>query len=86
MVVPYPTGAGIRYYRPYHGWFGTTQDYKLQDLEWKYAILQQTRSNSMPVSLSYYGNMVIEATEKKTSALRKNTSLFTVSRILHNSS
>jgi len=40
---------------------GTTQDYKLQDLEWKYAILRQTRSNSMPLSLSYYGNMVIDA-------------------------
>lgn len=45
--------------------FGTTQNYKLQDLEWKYAILQQTRSNSMPISLSYYGNMVIEATEEE---------------------
>lgn len=40
---------------------GTTQNYKLQDIEWKYAILRQTRSNSMPVSLSYYGNMVIDA-------------------------
>jgi len=40
---------------------GTTQNYQLQDVEWKYAILQQTRSNSMPVSLSYYGNMVIDA-------------------------
>ena len=40
---------------------GTTQDYKLQDLEWKYAILQQTRSNSMPIGLSYYGNVVIDA-------------------------
>ncbi len=45
--------------------FGTTQNYKLQDLEWKYAILQQTRSNSMPISLSYYGNIVIEATEEE---------------------
>jgi hypothetical protein len=44
---------------------GTTQNYKLQDLEWKYAILQQTRSNSMPISLSYYGNVVIEATEEE---------------------
>lgn len=44
---------------------GTTQNYKLQDLEWKYAILQQTRSNSIPVSLSYFGNMVIDATEKE---------------------
>jgi hypothetical protein len=40
---------------------GTTQNYQLQDVEWKYAILQQTRSNSIPVSLSYYGNMVIDA-------------------------
>lgn len=44
---------------------GTAQNYKLQDVEWKYAILQQTRSNSIPVSLSYYGNMVIGATEKE---------------------
>ncbi len=41
--------------------FGTTRDYKLQDFEWKVALLTQTRSNSMPVSLSYYGNMVIDA-------------------------
>ena len=40
---------------------GTTQNYKLQDIEWKYALLRQTRSNSMPVSLVYYGNMVIDA-------------------------
>lgn len=40
---------------------GTTKDYKLQDLQWKYAILRQTTDNSMPVSLSYYGNMVIDA-------------------------
>jgi len=40
---------------------GTTQDYKLQDVEWKYAILEQTRSNSMPIGLSYYGNVVIDA-------------------------
>jgi hypothetical protein len=40
---------------------GTTKDYKLQDVQWKYLILQQTEDNSMPVSLSYYGNMVIDA-------------------------
>jgi hypothetical protein len=39
---------------------GTTKDYKLQDLQWKYLILQQTEDNSMPVSLSYYGNIVID--------------------------
>ncbi|HCU18551.1 MAG: hypothetical protein A2X03_00235 [Bacteroidetes bacterium GWA2_40_15] len=40
---------------------GTTKDYKLQDIQWKYAILQQKADNSMPFSLSYYGNMVIDA-------------------------
>jgi hypothetical protein len=39
---------------------GTTKDYKLQDLNWKYLILQQTEDNSMPVSLSYYGNLVLD--------------------------
>ena len=44
--------------------FGTTRDYKLQDFEWKVSILTQTRSWSMPLSLSYYGNMVIDARSK----------------------
>jgi hypothetical protein len=44
--------------------FGTTRDYKLQDFEWKIALLTQTRSGSMPLSLSYYGNMVIDARSK----------------------
>ncbi|MCU0455450.1 MAG: DUF5777 family beta-barrel protein [Bacteroidales bacterium] len=39
---------------------GTTKDYKLQDLQWKYLILRQTEDNSMPVSLSYYGNFVAD--------------------------
>jgi hypothetical protein len=41
--------------------FGTTKDYQLQDLYWKLAILHQTENNSMPVSLSYYGNVVLDA-------------------------
>ena len=41
--------------------FGTSRYYKLQDFHWKYAILQQTTDNSMPISLSYFGNMVIDA-------------------------
>lgn len=44
--------------------FGTTRDYKLQDFEWKVNLLTQTRSYSMPVSLSYFGNMVIDARNK----------------------
>jgi len=40
---------------------GSTKDYKLQDLQWKYALLKQTQSGKMPVSLSYYGNVVLDA-------------------------
>jgi hypothetical protein len=43
---------------------GTTKDYKLQDIQWKYLILQQTQDNSMPVSLSYYGNIVADLRNK----------------------
>jgi hypothetical protein len=39
---------------------GTTKDYKLQDLQWKYQILKQTEDNSVPVSLAYYGNFVAD--------------------------
>ena len=45
--------------------FGTTRDYKLQDFEWKVSIFTQTRSWSVPLSLSYYGNMVIDARDKE---------------------
>ena len=40
---------------------GTAKFYKLQDIHWKYALLRQTTDNSMPISLSYFGNMVIDA-------------------------
>jgi hypothetical protein len=43
---------------------GTEKDRKLQDLHWKYAILQQTRSGSVPFSLSYYGNVALDARDK----------------------
>ncbi len=38
---------------------GTERNNKLQDLQWKYLILQQKEDNSMPVSLSYFGNVVL---------------------------
>ena len=41
--------------------FGTTKFDRLQDLNWKVAILRQTRSNKMPISLSYYGNIAMSA-------------------------
>jgi hypothetical protein len=44
---------------------GTTKDYKLQDLQWKYLILQQTEDNNKPVSLSYYGNIVFDLQRKE---------------------
>ncbi|MEX0986758.1 MAG: DUF5777 family beta-barrel protein [Bacteroidales bacterium] len=40
---------------------GTTRQYKLQDLEWKYSIFTQTQSGKIPVSLSYAGNAVLDA-------------------------
>ena len=43
---------------------GTTKDYQLQDIQWKYLILQQTEDNKMPVSLSYYGNIVGDLRQK----------------------
>lgn len=39
---------------------GSTKDYKLQDFIFKYAILQQTVSGKVPVSVTYYGNMVVD--------------------------
>jgi hypothetical protein len=39
---------------------GTTKNFKLQDISWKYLILRQTEDNSMPVSLSYFGNIVAD--------------------------
>jgi len=44
--------------------FGTTRYYKLQDLNWKIVILKQTRSGSVPFSLSYYGNVVLDGRTK----------------------
>lgn len=44
--------------------FGTTKNKRLQDFNIKGSILQQTRSNKMPVSVSYYGNFAIDARKK----------------------
>jgi len=43
--------------------FGTTRKDMLQDLEWKYAIL--TQNSSLPISLSYHGNAVLDARDQK---------------------
>ena len=45
--------------------FGTTKDKLIQDLNWKYKILTQTRSNSMPIALTYYGNIEMSAMKQE---------------------
>jgi hypothetical protein len=50
------------------GW-GTTKYKKAQDFQVKYNILQQTRSNSIPVSLTFYGNMQIDCQYKSDDTL-----------------
>ena len=44
--------------------FATTKFDRLQDFNWKVALLQQTRSDKMPVSITYYGNFTIDARSK----------------------
>ncbi len=43
---------------------GTTRSYMQQDLNWKYAILTQ-KTSGMPISLSYFGNAVLDARDSK---------------------
>lgn len=49
--------------------FGTTKEGRLQDFNWKVALLRQTRSDKVPVSISYYGNFTIDARKKDKFAL-----------------
>jgi hypothetical protein len=41
--------------------FGTEKNNKMQEFQWKVNILNQTRSNSIPLAIAYYGNFVIDA-------------------------
>ena len=49
--------------------FGTEKVNKYQDFNWKVALLRQTRSDRIPVNVSYYGNFVIDARKKENFAL-----------------
>jgi hypothetical protein len=40
---------------------GTTKDSRLQDLNYKVGLLRQTRTNKMPVSVTYFGNVACDA-------------------------
>lgn len=44
---------------------GTTKDNKLQDLNWKVALLRQNRNGSVPLSISYFGNFTVDARSKE---------------------
>ncbi|MDM8538485.1 DUF5777 family beta-barrel protein, partial [Desulfobacterales bacterium HSG17] len=44
--------------------FGAEKNNKLYDFHWKYQILQQTKSNSTPLAIAYYGNIVINSSDK----------------------
>tara|TARA_R110000868_G_scaffold114364_2_gene306556 strand:- start:5787 stop:6629 length:843 start_codon:yes stop_codon:yes gene_type:complete len=44
--------------------YGTTKFDRLQDVNLKYGLLAQTESNSMPISLTYYGNLTMDARSK----------------------
>ncbi len=41
--------------------FGTTKDNRLQDFNLKVALLRQTRSGKVPLSITYYGDVAIDA-------------------------
>jgi len=45
---------------------GTAKNYLAQDVAVKYALLQQTSSGSVPVSLSFYGNMTLNLMDQNT--------------------
>ncbi len=41
--------------------YGTTKFDRLQDFNWKVALLRQTRSGRIPVNVTYFGNYTIDA-------------------------
>ena len=44
--------------------FGTSKERPYQDFNWKVSLLEQTRENYIPISVSYYGNFVIDSRAK----------------------
>lgn len=45
--------------------YGTTKDSRIQDFNLKVAFFKQTVSNKMPVSVTYYGNMGVDARKRE---------------------
>lgn len=54
--------------------FGSTKNGMVQDFNLKYGFLQQTRNGRIPVSVTYYGDMSIEAQGKKEELPNGNSS------------
>lgn len=52
--------------------YGTTKFERLQDFNWKVGLLRQTRSGSVPVNISYYGNFAINARTKENFSLEQD--------------
>lgn len=52
--------------------YGITKFERLQDINWKVAILRQTRSGSIPFNVSYYGNGAVNMKKKENFALRQD--------------
>jgi len=52
--------------------YGTTKFDRLQDFNWKVSLLRQTRSNTMPISVSYYGNFTVSALKKENFNLKQD--------------
>lgn len=45
--------------------YGTTKDSRLQDFNYKIALLKQTKDNKFPVSVSFYGNTTANARDRQ---------------------
>ena len=67
LYAPSNIRLGLNYgiYKNLQIGIGTTKNKKLQDFNWKYKILTQTRSGSMPISIAYYGNVNYDARESE---------------------
>lgn len=54
--------------------FGTTKNSRVQDVNIKYGIMEQTRSGNIPVSITYYGNAAMETQLKSEQLPNRNES------------
>ncbi|MFK5958823.1 MAG: DUF5777 family beta-barrel protein [Lutibacter sp.] len=52
--------------------YGTTKFSRLQDFNLKVGLLRQTRSNSMPISVTYFGNATVDARTKDNFNLKQD--------------